>query len=257
MRPSLAAIAYLARGWSVIPIGPDKRPLKPWKEYQDRRATDEEAVDWYQRWPEGNIGIVTGPISGISVVDLDGPDGEQSAKPLKLPRTYTVKTPKGWHLYYQYQPALHTGAAFLPGIDVRSAGGYVVAPPSTIEGKPYRALRVWDLAVLDAPDALLSHERRQTEPGMPPPRRDPSWVGEALRGVNERERNNTATQLAGYFHRKGLPASTIEAIMVPFAGACHPPMDLSELRITIESVVRYPGGMGLSVLDLRDDGFHP
>jgi putative DNA primase/helicase len=80
MHPSMGDFARRYRqqiGWSIIPLVPrdkDKRPLlTTWKEWQTKRATALQIEAWWRRWPTANIGIVTGRISGLVVVDLDGP----------------------------------------------------------------------------------------------------------------------------------------------------------------------------------------
>lgn len=122
-------------GFSVIPVGKDKRPLlKSWKEYQTRKPTKVELTSWWKKWPDANIGIVTGNISGITVVDIDTYKGGDQ-KP--FPETFTVQTGNGGlQLYYKYKKGLTVSAdAYknLPGIDIRNDGGYVVAPPSVTE----------------------------------------------------------------------------------------------------------------------------
>jgi putative DNA primase/helicase len=57
------ALRYSKMNLSVIPVGKDKRPLFSWKEYQDRLATEDEIKTWWTKYPEANIGIVTGKIS--------------------------------------------------------------------------------------------------------------------------------------------------------------------------------------------------
>lgn len=121
-------------GYSVIPVGKDKKPLlKSWKEFQTRIATEDEIKGWWTKWPSANVGIVTGEISGITVIDVDTHKGA-SAQP--FPDTYTVKTGNGGlQLYYKYHPGLSVSAnAYpqFPHIDIRSDGGFVVAPPSVI-----------------------------------------------------------------------------------------------------------------------------
>jgi hypothetical protein len=67
-----AALQYEKLGFSVIPLKTgEKVPMIDWKEFQTRRATDAEIAAWWVKWPKSNIGIVTGTISGICVVDLD------------------------------------------------------------------------------------------------------------------------------------------------------------------------------------------
>src|SRR5438034_4452603 len=63
---------YIGRGWSIIPIRPgDKRPLVRWEEFQHRHPSEAEAGAWFYRWREAGIGIVTGAISGLVVIDVD------------------------------------------------------------------------------------------------------------------------------------------------------------------------------------------
>lgn len=67
-----SALAYGAREWSEIPMQPcGKRPLVAWREYRQRVAGEDEIVRWFRRWPDANVGVVTGRISGIVVVDVD------------------------------------------------------------------------------------------------------------------------------------------------------------------------------------------
>src|SRR5437870_1647943 len=57
--------------WAVIPIAPrGKTPLVSWQCYQRQRADAATGGEWFTRWPAANIGVVTGPVSGIVVVDL-------------------------------------------------------------------------------------------------------------------------------------------------------------------------------------------
>ena len=65
-----AAFDYLRRGWSILPIRPHSK-LILWQEYQRRRATEDEAAEWFRRWPSANVGIVTGSISHLAVLDID------------------------------------------------------------------------------------------------------------------------------------------------------------------------------------------
>jgi hypothetical protein len=91
------------KGFSVIPIKPkSKKPALPsWKEYQERKPNDKELKKWFNSGNSLNIGIVTGKISNIIVVDLDSEEAVKYAEE-NLPKTPTVKTRKGQHLYFQY-----------------------------------------------------------------------------------------------------------------------------------------------------------
>jgi len=130
------AFAYHANGYSVMPVGLDKKPkLYSWKKYQTNYPTDEEVLTWFEK-ADINIGIITGKISNISVVDIDNKNGQKQVDEMleKFPETFTVKTGNGgYHLYYQYQEGLSISAnAYpqFPNVDIRSDGGFVIAPPS-------------------------------------------------------------------------------------------------------------------------------
>lgn len=130
---------YLKQGLSVIPLAKDKKPLLPWQEFQTRYATEDEVATWYQRYPNANIGIVTGKISNLTVIDCDSQPAIEYFQSGYHGRTTSVKTPKGMHFYFQYQEGVRNTARLTDHIDVRSEGGYVVAPPSVNDaGIAYR-----------------------------------------------------------------------------------------------------------------------
>lgn len=243
----LVAAAYLTAGWSVFPVTPGRKapPLLPWTEFQTRLPEMAEIGDWWSRWPDANVAIATGKVSGISVVDVDAASGGMDS--LKKsgwipPRTRVHKTPAGFHLVYRYHPALHTGAAFLKGVDVRNDGGYIVAPPSVSEKGSYSVLpgRPVEPTELDTIPPWLVASKRKDEPKPT----EPTWVVEGMRGVPEHQRNEMATRLVGYYHAKGLPRIVILELMHVFSRNCTPMMDERELQQTINSVLRYPSGAG-------------
>src|SRR5262245_35684470 len=104
-----AAIDYRRKGYSVIPLH-GKKPLLDWKCYQERKATLEEIENWAIQYTEmTGIGIVTGKISGITVLDFDlKSEGQATYQKLtvehgEFPSTPRVKTGGGGrHLYFTY-----------------------------------------------------------------------------------------------------------------------------------------------------------
>jgi hypothetical protein len=160
---------YHALGWCPMPLKPrDKVPLASWKGFQRKRSTLEQCLTW--NGGDSNVGIVTGDVSGIFVLDIDGPQGAMTMGALErehgdLPTSVIAKTGNGWHHYYRlpagYEIRNLSGQAVdgteLPGIDVRGNGGYVVAPPSIHpSGKPYYWLNApEEVAIAEAPAWLL------------------------------------------------------------------------------------------------------
>jgi hypothetical protein len=129
-----AALWYQGRGYSVIPLNQNKKPyLREWKPYQTKRAWQDQIREWWKRWPTANIGIVTGKISGLIIVDVDSEDGLDALNEF-LPDsllTPIAKTPDGgWHYYFEYKPGLINRARVIEGTDIRTDGDYGIASPS-------------------------------------------------------------------------------------------------------------------------------
>ena len=70
-----AALYYLSLGFSVIPVSQDKKPLIDWKRYQEELPTEAVIRRWWSNWPDANIGLICGKISGIDVLDIDSEEG--------------------------------------------------------------------------------------------------------------------------------------------------------------------------------------
>lgn len=152
--PLEAATQYLALGWSVIPLEPHgKRPpiVDPstgrrmgWEPYQTRRTRPDEVERWRLRWPDANIGIVAGAVSGIVVADFDGPEGAELKATREIPPTPTARTGKGWHVFFKHPGSdVRNFARKMPGLDLRGDGGYVVAAPSIHESG---AVYTWEVS---------------------------------------------------------------------------------------------------------------
>src|ERR1041385_5387025 len=101
-----AAVFYATdSGFSVIPVDAvSKKPLLEWKEFQTRKASVEEIESWWKKWPEAGVGIVTGAISGITVVD-SAAGAVLNLFGLKDCATPTVVSGGGGkHFYFAYTP---------------------------------------------------------------------------------------------------------------------------------------------------------
>jgi len=132
---------------SIIPIRPDnKKPYIPWIEHQSRRATSDEIRQWFDKWPNAMLAVVTGELSELLVIDCDNEAAYQKFQEL-LPDsllTWTAKTPRGYHIYLLYPKGQHIGNAtkIFPDVDVRAEGGYCILPPSiNAAGKTYAWLQ--------------------------------------------------------------------------------------------------------------------
>ncbi len=145
------ALRYLNRGWSVIAVGDNKIPLVPWRDFQKRRASADEVVEWFNLFPKAQIGIVTGKISNLTVIDM-----EKDAKfETVSENTYTVKTGGGGrHFYFTYDADFKNAVRTMPLTDIRSEGGYVVAAGS-------RSLKGEYEVVSDVPIVTMSEATKK------------------------------------------------------------------------------------------------
>lgn len=131
-----AALKYAEMGLSVIPIkAKDKTPPPGflWKPYQERIATEEEIRQWFQRWPDANLAIVTGNVSGIFALDFDSGDAINTweAKFEDLPQTLHYKTGRGYQYLFTFDSyGEGNKTAIMEQVDIRGEGGYTIVPPS-------------------------------------------------------------------------------------------------------------------------------
>ena len=95
-----AALTYLEKGLSVIPVSREKKPLTKWVEFQSRYPTGEEIAAWFREWPDANVGIVTGKISNLTVIDCDSQEAIEFFRQRYHGETPRVKTPKGMHYLF-------------------------------------------------------------------------------------------------------------------------------------------------------------
>ncbi|HKD73893.1 MAG TPA: bifunctional DNA primase/polymerase, partial [Ktedonobacterales bacterium] len=138
-----AALYYASSNMPVFPAGrSDKQPLCP-HGLKDATIDEVQVRTWWRQYPHTMIGIATGPRAGIWVLDVDlntrkSINGHASMARLEiehgiLPLTLCSITPRGGHHYlFRWNGAniRNSVGKIAPGIDVRGAGGYFIAPPS-------------------------------------------------------------------------------------------------------------------------------
>jgi hypothetical protein len=141
-----AAGWYARRGLPVLPLAPGtKVPLGGTccagthaRGSAQALANPAAAAYWWRQHPDANVGLATG--WSVDVIDVDGPAGWRSwLDGLDWPPVLgTVSTPRdgGVHRYVRVT-GRSNGQRIAPGIDFRGRGGYVVAPPSVIDGRRY------------------------------------------------------------------------------------------------------------------------
>lgn len=143
-----AALTYAANGQPVFPCwesGPKAKAPRTKRGLYDATKDENQITEWWENYPDAAIGMPTGKTYDVIDVDVKKVDGQANYEKLQgrlgLMPTHTVKTPSGGTHYYfsTFYPtqAMRNYSFGRLGIDIRGLGGYVIAPPSQVRGKPY------------------------------------------------------------------------------------------------------------------------
>lgn len=236
-----AALEYRDLGFSILPIQVDKRPYVAWERFQREKPDPELIKEWWKKYPNANVGIVTGEISGLDVVDVDSEEAMATLDEL-LPdslETPMSKTPRGGrHYYFQSMNGLTNSTGFIKHCDLRATGGYIIAPPSN----GYSWLE--NLSIFEVSPALL-----------------PDAVLKAIKSTKGSQDNNgrhidfsEGTRDETLFHtalsllKGGMPREEVEKVIISLGATCNPPFPAKEAFLKIESAVKrlQTGGRNLT-----------
>jgi Bifunctional DNA primase/polymerase, N-terminal len=158
-----AALAFHTKGYNVVPqAAVDKKyPAVKWKGLQDRLTQPDELEGWKHLFVNG-VGFITGAVSGVIVIESDGPEGEAVLAEFErehgpLPDTLTIRSGSGRGLHRHFRhPGFTVKTVANPPIklDVKGDKGYCVLPPSLHKsGRRYEV--VHDAEPAELPKGLL------------------------------------------------------------------------------------------------------
>ena len=259
-----AAEWYGRRGYPIFPVHsvtpdgcscgrpdcetPGKHPLII--RWPDSASQSKDIIRWWwHRWPEANIGLVTGAPSGLVVLDVDPRHGgtialeDLEAKNGELPATVEAETGSGGrHILFKHPETrvANSAGSLGPGLDVRGDGGYIVAPPSLHAcGRRY----TWDsmrhpahMGPAPLPEWLLE----KIGQGKKDPVRmaiDGSLRELASNEVSQGQRNTGLARLAGHLLRCHVePYVALGLLKCWNQQACRPPLTEDELIRTVDSI---------------------
>jgi hypothetical protein len=254
-----AALEYAHRGWRVLPIrsvqaaactcgqfecpSPGTHPYLP--DGVKGASCDEGTVrGFWATYPDANVAIATGPDSGIIVVDVDGPEGvadiaELEAKLGPLPLTPKSRTGGGGlHYFFSSRSAhLNRNRVRVGGrkIDVRSAGGYVVASPSIhASGTAYS----WEVSPEQVEPAELTPAWLDFLASTADSRRQLRTCFSDLVGTTEGGRHDALTRVVGIALRNGVDPIDVEVAALACAATFDPPLPQVETRRIVADLAR-------------------
>lgn len=245
------ALRYAELGYPVFPCAPGgKVPMTP-HGFKDATTDAAQIEAWWTERPDANIGIST---AGLLVIDVDGADNPWPNDPDKAAELAVGPmslTPNGGRHYIFRQPAgktwKNTAGIIAPKVDTRANGGYIVVPPSVVDGKTYRWAETMELDA--GPDQL------------PEP---PDWLMSLFDGpgsngtspldsnvIPSGQRNATLARLAGAMRRVGMSRDEIFAsLTLANKGRCRPPLSNREVGRIADSIARYePDGVAVAMVE--------
>lgn len=254
------ALEYLQLGYPVFPVcspamgqhrhrnatctSVGKRPLVAWEPYQTRLPTINEVRKWWSDWPLANIGMPTGQLSGVVVLDADSGDAKKLAMEQggvdRTPAVFTGK-PGGIHFWLAHPgDTVSNFARKRPGLDFRGDGGYVLVPPSRhVSGAYYRwvdgtaaltpaPVPQWLLDLLRGTSGSPSSDEQDASA-------DALDLNAILTGVPEGARDSAMWSLACKLRNDNVERRYAEFMVRQAALACDPPFDEA---IALEKVAR-------------------
>lgn len=255
-----AALKYAELGWPVLPlhtpngdgscscknqncerIGKHPRVLHG---VNDATVDEEIIKQWWEKWPDANIGIAAGITSNITVLDIDPKDnGHVNLAQLeeeygKLPQTLRARSGSGGqHIFFNYLGGFKNSAGKIrEGIDIRTQGGYIVAAPSLhVSGNRYQWIK-HDSDIAEMPEWLKVLLREASK-------KSTKLVASGEGMIPEGQRNSTLFGLACSLRSKGLAENAILAAAQGInQRSCNPPLEESEVARIVESAAGYDLG---------------
>ena len=259
-----SALAYARMGYPVFPcVSGGKAPAT--KHGCKDATTDEDRIRaWWQKQPEANIGLAT---VGLIVVDVDGPENpwlaDQPDRQQTLAAAPLSLTPNGGRHHVFRQPVGkswgNSSGKLAPKVDTRGNGGYIVAPPSAVDGKAYRWAGGFEL--LTSPDGLpepppwlvdVLDSSRARKPALSPPppaprtddveRRAVAYLDAMPPSVSGQGGHNAAYAAAtAMVHGFALaPESALALLLGHYNPRCQPPWLERELRHKVQDAAAKP-----------------
>jgi len=246
-----AALAYAAVGWSVFPLVPgEKRPLTK-NGFKDATTDTGQITKWWTETPDANIGVATGKVSGITVLDVDikpwkDKHGDDSLRELTdkhgtLPITLMQTTwSGGMQIVFQYQQgAPNSAGCYGKHLDGRNDGGYVAVPPSRVAEDERQGTYAWltdprTTTLAPMPAWLFDQKAQKKSQAATKFTGGPKTV-QQMAGDG---RNNALTSLAGSMRRRDVSEDALRAALLAENAAFPTPLDEAEVEVIVQSAMR-------------------
>lgn len=245
-----AAIAYSQMlGWKVFPIHYKSKAPITQNGFYDATDNVEQIREWFTLYPNAGIGLPTGKVNNIVVLDVDPRNGgDVSFDRLideygELPHTVECLTGGGGnHIYFNYSNEINKSKSDeYPGLDMQRTGQYVILPPSTHPDtdKKYH----WEESskpvitpIADMPEALINLFQKKTYSKVD--RKPPEEYLRILNGVSDGNRNNSMMSLIGYLLAKKIDYRIAYELVHLWNERNDPPIEADKVTRAFNNMLR-------------------
>jgi len=259
----VSALKYAGLGFPVFPCVPGGKAPLTQHGFKDASTDTEQIRTWWMRHPTANIAM---PTASLLVVDVDGADNQwpgDAGKFSDLTHCPLSHTAGGGRHYIFRQPVgagwKNTASKIAQKVDTRANGGYIILPPSLVDGKPYQWADDFELKPADLPEppgwlaelltgtddlfasavAAANEGGQFGSEGVPLPPQGATCISDGNL-IPAGQRNATLARLAGVMRRVGMAQGEVLAALAQAnRNRCQPPISDKEVERIAASIARY------------------
>lgn len=246
----LQIVLNYAKTFSVIPVGKDKKPFIKWEPFQKEKATEKQVKEWWSKFPNANVGIITGQLSNIMVIDTDTSEATKKIQDL-LPEGFETpiqKTPSGgMHFFFQYESGYLNRARIAKGTDLRTEGGFIVVDPSINgTGKKWQwleGLSILEIASKELPSNIKDYIKEYAidlyrGPHIFDSHKESQESQQVTEYFIKGRRDDDLFHVANCIIKGGIKDDIAMQVLEILALNCNPPFPLKEVKEKIESAIK-------------------
>ena len=233
---------YANQKWDLVPV---RRNGKEPFEMDWPKVPHTDIVEWY-KWLDVdlNMGVKTGKVSNVLILDFDSDDVPEPFKTLLIPyKGFIQRTRKGWHFAFLYDADIPNSNFELNGchVDVRSDGGQIVLYPSVVEDTGRKVLSMDGLSPLpnDVKEQLLKLVGPKKQKDTPSLDEGPTFDLAEIQKIGNGNRHNFLIHMGGILLKTLNTDQTRNILGVMNRELVNPPVDATEFNQVMNGVIKY------------------
>jgi hypothetical protein len=226
-------------GYSVIPMGPDQKPLIDTTKYSKNLPTEDEIRSWWDKWPNARLAVALSALSGLSALIIGSDEKELIPDSLETP---IMSNGKDEQTYF----FRHNRQALFFWYNKQALGGWILVPPSKgYDGEEIAwlpKLKPTEVELAEIPEALFQHYKAMTvdavaevEKGKTSRNVTESHV--SLRFSDRKSVKTGLTNIANLLNRGGIEAEKVSDIITILGQNCYPPYKSNELTGVVSDIL--------------------